>query len=136
MLWETIDYKTLMTYVAFILVAVFLLFVAQLFYMENNRQKGYIYIIPEGYKGKLVVVFNKKGAPPLKEKEGFHIVKFPPNGYVETSSTMKTEKMNDEFYYYTNNGKVYPAKDIRLGGGMSTAATDGTIAYKLWINEI
>ena len=48
-----------------ILFAVIIIFVLDYI---SQKQKGYIYLIPKGYKGKLIIIFNQKNAPSLKKK--------------------------------------------------------------------
>jgi len=102
--------------------------------MDRNTQKGSIYIIPEGYKGKLSIAYNQKNKPALEEKDGYRVVKFPLNGLVKTSSYPRTGKQHDKFFYYTKDGKILPAKDIQLGGGLSTESNDSFL-FEFWIND-
>lgn len=100
--------------------------------IESNIQKGSIYLIPEGYKGKLSIVYNQKDKPALEEKNGYQVVKFPLSGIVKTSSHPRIGKQHDKYFYYTKDGKITPAKDIQLGGGKSTEASDSFL-YEFWV---
>jgi len=98
-------------------------------------QKGHIYIIPEGYKGKLRVLYNQKDKAPLNEENGYMIVKFPLNGFVETSSIPRTGKQKDKYFFYTKDGTLIPAisnKNIKFGGGITVQEKDDFIV-EFWI---
>jgi len=98
--------------------------------IDRYSKKGYIYIIPQGYKGKLSIVFNQKGKLPLKEKDGYIVVRFPLNGFVETSSIPRTGKQKNKYFLYTKDGSLIPAttdKNFKLGGGMTTQEKDNFI---------
>jgi len=116
-------------YSLFTLITIFLIFLG---YINWNMQKGTIYIIPEGYNGKLSIVYNKKEKPPLEEKDGYQVVKFPLNGLVETSSHPRIGKQHDKYFYYTKNGKLQLAKNIKLEGGLSTESKN-YLLYEFWV---
>ena len=123
--------KIKMIYMLLALIVVFLIF---LVYMDKNTPKGSIYIIPEGYKGKLSIVYNQKDKPSLEEKDGYQVVKFPLNGLVKTSSYPRIGKQHDKYFYYTKDGKILPTKDIQFGGGQSIETNDSFL-YEFWIND-
>ena len=123
--------KIKMIYTLLALIVVFLIF---LVYMDKNTLKGSIYIIPEGYKGKLSIVYNQKNKPALEEKDGYQVVKFPLNGLVKTSSHPRIGKQHDKYFYYTKDEKILPAKGIKIGGGLSTE-TNGSFVFEFWIDN-
>ncbi len=112
-------------------------FFVLLSYVISNTQKGSIYIIPEGYKGKLSIVYNQKDKPALEEKDGYQVVKFPLNGLVKTSSHPRTGKQKDKYFFYTaKDGSLIPAvigENLKLGGGMSTQEKDNFI-FEFWVH--
>ena len=105
--------------------------------MNLNTQKGSIYIIPDGYKGKLSIVYNQKDKPNLEEKDGYQVVKFPLNGIVKTSSHPRTGKQIDKYFFYTAKDSILiPAiagKNLKLEGGISTHEKDNFI-FEFWIH--
>jgi len=113
---------------------VFLLFIYFVlnWYVISTTQKGSIYIVPEGYKGKLSIVYNQKDQPVLEEKDGYQVVKFPLNGLVKTSNHPRIGKQRDKYFYYTKNGKFKLAKDIKLEGGLTTEDKNDFL-YTFWI---
>jgi hypothetical protein len=121
-------------YVLLSLITIFLIFLG---YINWNIQKGTIYIIPEGYKGKLSIVYSQKDKPALEEKDGYQVVKFPLNGLVKTSSHPRTGKQKDKYFFYTAKDSILiPAvigKNLKLGGGMSTQKKDNFI-FEFWIH--
>ena len=115
------------TFILFIVLCVIL-------YISLNTQKGSMYIIPYDYKGKLRIIYNQKGKPPLEERDGYQVVKFPLSGIVKTSSNARTGKQHDKFFYYTKDGGIMPAKDIQVGGGR-TIEDNNSFIYEFWIRQ-
>jgi len=120
----------------FIIFLLFIYFVLN-WYIISNTQKGSIYIIPEGYKGKLSIVYNQKDKPALEEKDEYQVVKFPLNGFIETSSVPRTGKQKDKYFFYTAEDDILiPAViggNLKLGGGMSTQEKDNFI-FEFWVH--
>jgi len=70
-----------------------------------------IFLIPEGYTGRIVIIHGcKDGAP--KEFDGFtRIYKIPPNGILKTQfhfAGTAFDALNSHFFYVDNSGKKTP----------------------------
>lgn len=53
-----------------------------------SARKGYVWILPEGYGGWVLVEFGVPGAPTLSEEDGFQVIRVPSDGVVRTSGAM------------------------------------------------
>ncbi|WP_154806473.1 DUF6843 domain-containing protein [Sulfurovum lithotrophicum] len=126
-----------------ILGSTLLLFVSffSLFIYGTSPEKGIRYLLPEKYRGWVCITYNDENFPPLKEEEGFRIIKIPPSGIVKTSSPMGSHTKEgyyiptyDEYYYYSDNG-TRKAEEIELGGGY-TSRREGKkeITSYFWIS--
>jgi len=105
-----------------------------IFFINSKTQKGTIYIIPKGYKGKLSIVYNQKNKPTLEEKDGYQVVQFPLSGIVKTSSHPRTGKQHDKYFYYTKDKKIFPMNNIKFGGGQSIEV-NGSYLFQFWIED-
>lgn len=85
-----------------------------------DRKKRYIYLIPEGYAGWLGVSYGVDGAPPLDVENGYQVIRFSDNGFVETSSLGTPgpgKEFDDQFYYYDGSHRRPVNVAVELGGG-------------------
>jgi len=65
-----------------------------------------IYVIPEGYEGDLIVLYNVPGAETLQEEDGFSVVIFSADGTAITATKdMKYGTVNDLYYTVNKEGK-------------------------------
>jgi|GEM_PF-6623665 hypothetical protein len=105
-----------------------------------KRDKGVIYLIPEGYAGWLGVAYGVTGAPPLAAENGYSVVLFPNTGYLETCSTHVTgEGYEDLYFYYSGSSRRPVDLGRELGGGM-TSQTEGQVGSgkslsKFWVTR-
>ena len=72
----------------------------------EKRRTPVAYQLPESYTGWVTVKFEKPGAPPLKEEDGFYHIKISDSGYAETSSIIEEGWAEDKFYWL-EGGKPY-----------------------------
>lgn len=94
---------------------------------KYNRGTYDLYLIPEGYEGKIKVIYNIKGAPPLKREGKYDIIPVEPSGKYETSTPMYDYgTVIDQYYYVDDEGnrtKIDPlCVNIRGTGGSSNSA--------------
>jgi len=57
------------------------------FFVPRVEERPVRYLVPIGYEGTLITVFNRPGYPTLPVKEGFAIHEYPENGIIITSSS-------------------------------------------------
>jgi hypothetical protein len=63
-----------------------------------------IHLLPEGYEGTLIVVYNVEGQPPLKKEGEYNVIPYNENGiYLTSTPDMQYGTVNDK-YYYRGNG--------------------------------
>ncbi|MCI0766935.1 hypothetical protein [Bacillus sp. TL12] len=73
-----------------------------MFHKETTDVK---YLIPEGYEGDLVVLYNVPDAKPLEIEDGFQVVSFTSEGIAITSTKdMKYGMVNDQYFTVDKNG--------------------------------
>lgn len=46
------------------------------------------YVLPAGFTGKIKIIYQVEGAPPLEVQDGYRVIDVPPSGQVSTSSEM------------------------------------------------
>jgi hypothetical protein len=94
------------------------------------------FLIPEGYAGWLCVTFAAPGAPALPIEDGFHLVLFPADGGVVTSTAVEGGKMRDEFYYYVADRRSPFDAGQSLGGGytVSGGSNPPGATFKFWVS--
>ncbi|WP_438825201.1 DUF6843 domain-containing protein [Bacillus sp. JJ1127] len=72
----------------------------------TQRTTDVVYLIPDGYEGDLIVLYNVPGAKPLQTEDGFRVVSFSPDGTAITSTKdMKYGIVNDKYYIIDKEGK-------------------------------
>ena len=68
---------------------------------SHNRAR---YLVPRGYVGVIRADFNVRGAPPLPtESDGYYLVRFPPGGWMKTSSPRTFGHGNVAFFWYSGH---------------------------------
>ena len=86
------------------------------------------FLIPEGYVGWMVLVFNQKKAPPAPTEGGAIIFKFPGSGVLKASSRGPEPGARKTYVYYSSDGSVRDVPmDYREGRGMIWGEYDGFI---------
>lgn len=89
-----------------------LLFAGYLIFTHRSAQH---YYLPKGFTGWVTVKFEKKGAPPLVEKDGVVEYHIPQNGILETSSKLVTGWSRDEFFWESPTGNELIPKYLDCG---------------------
>jgi hypothetical protein len=75
-----------------------------LFSSCEKRRTPTAYELPKNYTGWVTVKYEKPGAPPLKETDGYLKIKISDNGFAETSSKIE-EGWAEDKYYWIESGK-------------------------------
>src|ERR1700733_13691908 len=81
----------------------------------SSTPRSWRFLIPEGYSGWGHVEFEIPGAPPLPEEAGQTLLKLPPSGSLETSSSEQYGWARDIYIFYSSQG-VRPIPDSGPGG--------------------
>lgn len=107
-----------------------------------DRPKRNFYLIPEGYAGWLGISYGITNAPALEIENGYRVIRFPSNGFVETSSLGipgPGKEFDDQFYYYngSNRRPVNIANELGGGGTVQEQDSVGTNRYtsQFWISR-
>jgi hypothetical protein len=83
------------------------------FYIDYQRAEPETFLIPKGFKGKVMVVFEKNNREKLKLEGNRRIYKIPDNGILVTQSKATTGLMNRQFYYIDSLNNRISLKDFR-----------------------
>lgn len=90
--------------------------------------KGYdeIYLIPKGYVGEVIIVFNQKGKTKVEIKDDIVIYTIPNDGILLTEYTENGSYVNDIYFYVDSLGnksrlkrfyKEFEGNDLGIYGG-------------------
>lgn len=110
-----------------IIILVTMLFLSGCGQSETNA----IYLIPEGYTGYAMAVYNVKGAPALTYEGDFAIHHINEDGYFATSlPDMQYGKVTDRYYYVDSAGNRTPIDPTCI----HTFGTGGLTADKVDIH--
>lgn len=92
----------------------------------RTSRRAVRYLIPQGYIGWICVEFNVQGTPPLPLENGYYLLKFPRDGWLQTSSKVEYGWAKDEYYYYSVKGR-HRLEDTGPGmGGLIWNASIGS----------
>lgn len=94
----------------------------------NPNLQSSNFLVPEGYVGWLVLVYNQKKAPPVTTKDGAAVFKFPSNGILQTSSPGPEAAARRTFFYYSPDGSEHRVPmNYSKGGGAIWGQHDGFV---------
>jgi hypothetical protein len=113
------------------IVSVLLLLLLVVFFLvigEEERTDD-IYLIPEGYQGDILVFYNVKDAPEVKQEDGFEVHVINTEGYFVTSTPdMDYGTVTDKYYYVDEKGNRTPISKECVSlfgtGGYSTSENE------------
>ncbi len=72
----------------------------------HHEKTDTVHLVPEGFEGKLIVIYNVEGAPKLKQEKGFTVIPYSEDGmYLTSTEDMKYGAVTDEFYYVDQKDK-------------------------------
>jgi hypothetical protein len=72
----------------------------------KNKVEGEIHLIPKGYEGPVIIVFNQKTGKPVKYENGSRVYEIPASGVLKTQFKEQEEgyiSMDEVKYLYTDN---------------------------------
>lgn len=69
-----------------------------------NTAEKEIFLIPEGYKGTIVILFNQEDGEKMKYQENARIYTIPINGVLYTQFTRTKGVLNHKYYYMSAKG--------------------------------
>ncbi|MDQ0482609.1 DUF6843 domain-containing protein [Guptibacillus hwajinpoensis] len=72
----------------------------------QHEKTDTIHLVPEGFEGQLIVIYNVEGAPKLKKEKGYTLIPYHDDGFYLTSTEdMEYGAVTDEFYYVDQKDK-------------------------------
>ncbi|NOU97657.1 hypothetical protein GC093_31175 [Paenibacillus sp. LMG 31456] len=95
-----------------------------------ESQTNDIYLIPEGYEGRIKVTYNVEGAPALIKENNFDVIPVKDDGTFSTSNVnMEYGTVTDKYYLVDKEGKRKPVEKecISLLGTGSSQEGNGRI---------
>ncbi len=87
-----------------------ILFSSIYFFASCQTAESETFIIPYGYKGKVIVVFEKKNGVSPKFERNSRVYEIPPSGILVTQFKINEGFMNRQFYYYDSLKQRIPIK--------------------------
>jgi Carboxypeptidase regulatory-like domain len=85
------------------------------------------FLIPDGYSGWVLLVYNQKDAPPVQIDDGIKVFKFSKVGRLTTSSAGPDRGADNKYLYYSADGSVRDVPmDYKNGKGMIWGEYEGT----------
>lgn len=70
------------------------------------------YLIPEGFAGKVNIIFNRKEGSPVKYKDKRRIYEIPADGILLTQFTTNDGFINRKYYYKTKSEELKPLRNF------------------------
>ncbi len=70
-----------------------------------NSQKDNVYLLPEGYIGPVVILFNQADGVGLSVEDGFNIYRIPKGGVLKVKNPPTFTASNELFFYERANGE-------------------------------
>jgi len=81
-----------------------------LFLILQEDRHQYIFVIPEGYEGKVTVTFDQPDADPFVYEDKWIVFQVPSSGHIKTSGSNVTGTMN--YYFVDQAGNRTKIEDI------------------------
>ncbi|MFE5317695.1 DUF6843 domain-containing protein [Paenibacillus sp. NPDC056579] len=98
----------------------------------NTSATNDIYLIPEGFEGKIQVTYNVQGAPLLAKEGKYDVIPIRSDGTYDTSKPdMEYGTVTDQYYYVTADGRrtAIDTSCVYVGGNGATESGGVTIRY-------
>ncbi len=83
------------------------------FFASCQRTEPEVFIIPKGFKGKVMVVFEKKNGVLPKLEKNRRVYEIPNNGILVTQSMITEGFMSRQFYYIDSLNQRIPLKSFK-----------------------
>jgi hypothetical protein len=75
-----------------------------------------IYLIPKGYTGDVIIIFNQPDGAELEIESGLYVYKIPKDGILKVRSAGKTGIVNKSYFYVGENNQRQEIKTLRITG--------------------
>jgi hypothetical protein len=72
----------------------------------RNTAEAEVYLIPEGFTGKVNIVFNRNDGVPTKYEDGRRVYNIPSNGILLTQFKINDGFINREYYYVNKTNRI------------------------------
>jgi len=128
---EEKSFKRGLLLISAVLLAAFVV-VCAVIWVQGQPRGADAFLIPQGYKGEVVVSYNVDGAPELQVEEGYNVHKIGPDGKMQTSTKNENSfpRGEDKFYYVDAQGKKTELyRDQEVWDGFLKEKSDSNIVY-------
>ncbi|MGX9987484.1 DUF6843 domain-containing protein [Soonwooa purpurea] len=91
-------------------------FLTYYIYYEINSSSKDIFLIPNGFRGKVVILYDQKNGTEKEYEGNFRVYKIPKNGILKTKFKVKGDSwdIGDAKYYFVNGNKRIPIQQYCL----------------------
>jgi hypothetical protein len=103
---------------------VYFLIVAALSILSCNDPQPETYLIPQGFTGRVNVIFSRRDGAPNKYENGRRVYEIPANGVLLTQFKDEYGLVDHQYYYVDSNGKRTPLEIYKYDHNK-----DGTVKW-------
>lgn len=105
------------------------------------RTKDGIYLVPKGYEGEVLIVFDQPDGVTPTIEDGLYVYKIPEDGVLKVKSPLETGFVNLKYFYIDDSGRREEIRYLRITGdrdihGESKDKFDGQINADEYENGI
>ena len=118
-----------------VLVALLATLTAFILFLHSGRPKSYRYLIPSEYAGWLCLSMSSFSASPLPLVDGFKLVQFNSDGYVETSDEPMPSQSITEYFRYSSQSTTPLNLEEELGGGYTYQKPGNRFNILFWVSK-
>lgn len=73
-----------------------------------------MYLLPDGYTGPVVIVYDEAAGVPLEYEEGKRVYRIPPDGLLETQASVNEGLIQQQYFYVDADGNRRPLRDTLI----------------------
>lgn len=81
-------------------------------YSCHQQAEPETYLIPEGFTGKVNIIFNRKEGKPVKYEDKRRVYEIPADGILLTQFTTNDGFINRKYYYKMQSGELKPLRSF------------------------
>ena len=121
------------------LILLSMLVVSSCFFFRYPRDG--IYLIPKGYTGDVIILFNQPDGVVPEVENGLYVYKIPENGILKVKIKGRTGIVNKSYYYVDKNNEMQKIEYLRITGDIDPSGRpkdkfDGAINQDEYENGI
>lgn len=87
-------------------------------FLKSNPTDG-IYLIPQGYKGDVIIFFNQPDGVLPETENGLYVYKIPEDGVLKVRTQGATGAVNPSYFYLGKNNERQRVEYLRITGAQS-----------------